>query len=129
MQKFVLTYEYGDEFEGGTSYKTFEYESKDKALFDLELEFERVVALERVYQKEVDQIHNRIHSTNNPEKKLAGYKDLRDKEESYKSKLLLRIGNHSFPIDYVSYRDSETNKYKFYANISTLEDWFSRNRL
>ena len=126
MIKLVLIYQYGDEFEGGTAYKTFLSESKEKALFDLELEFERIVSLKKINRKKEQELQNRIDSLNNPEKKRILLLESLDLSKSNQNEERLKMGDFTFDIDNVSYFDSSKDKLIFDANIVTLEEWFNR---
>ena len=126
MVKLVLIYQYGDEYDGGTAYKTFTSESKEKALMDLELEFDRVVVQKKNNSKKEQELENRIQSTNNVEKKRVLLIESMEIRKNFSQNESIKLGDFNFNIENVSYFDSHKNKLIFSADVVTLDEWFNR---
>lgn len=125
MDKFVLIYSYGSECDGGITYKTFLAESKDKALFDLELDFDRIQALRKQNAKKCQEMSARVDSIKDADKKHKAFMEL-NQWECNRNDSYIVMGDFKFSIEEIAYWDHDKNTYVFYANIITLDEWFTR---
>jgi hypothetical protein len=107
MERLVLVYDYGSEWEGGTDTLPFIYSSKIEAeLFLLEKWEEYNKAKDAFYQYN-DQKHDL---------RIKDYKKFYENQPP-SPKNEVQIGNHTIDISYFGIKD-------FHASIYTLEEWF-----